>query len=121
MNVVDAAGADGGGLDPNATVSVDGRTILHIYCAKLRRHARGGITTTSTVDLGVVKRMVEWGVNPSAVEKLEGLSALGMLEQIMETPANYRQLSPRDVQEIQHMIAYLKTVSMQLRPHRSRF
>ena len=122
MNVVDAAGADGGGgLEPNATFSVDGRTILHIYCAKLRRHARGGITTTSTVDLGVVKRMVEWGVNPSAVETREGLSALGMLEQIMETPANHRQLSPRDVQEIKKIIDYLKSVSMHLRPQRSRF
>ena len=121
MNVVDAVGADGGGgLEPNATFSVDGRTILHIYCAKLRRHALGGITT-STVDLGVVKRMVEWGVNPSAVETLERISALGMLEQIMETPADHRQLSPRDVQKIQHIIDYLKFVSMHLRPHRSRF
>ena len=105
MKVKDAE-AGHGGLNPNAR-DMDGNTILHNYCARVRQDAR------VKVDLEVVKQMVEWGVNPSLRNNLANgrETAYVLLVKISETPDRRRQLSPQEKPEMIQIMQYLSSMT----------
>ena len=89
------------GLNPNAT-DEDGNTILHIYCARVRTDAR------VKVDIGIVKAMVVWGVNPRIRNNhgTRGETAYIVLVKWGE-PGSTRQFSETENTEMIEIIKYL--------------
>jgi len=109
-HVVEAAGARGTGLDPNA-MDASGRTLLHIYCDKVANLRLRG----HEVNLGIVKWMVEWGVSPYVMDHTyKSETALDILE-VFRIPIDHeRQEDERS--EIKRIKDYLGSVAMTLRP-----